>query len=174
MCIYLVCCPDRQRGQFWLIESKQRNGKCWSNTQIQPLKIIYVSYIDHSFWLLTPVAGCLEGRGGVVGVGGMRIGCAKATIYELILAFNICLVMSRRRPLIAGVALHGYLWNWIVLPRPTATCGCNLIKTQPTLGRANSSNNNDNWSQFRPIDTVTPARAPSRSCPLPCISWMFT
>lgn len=94
--MYLVYCPDQELGQFWLIESKQSNGKCWSNTQIQPLKIIYASYIDHSFWLLTPVLGCSAGQGGW-GIGGMRIGCAVATIYELILAVNICLVMSRRR-----------------------------------------------------------------------------
>lgn len=29
------------------------NGKR-GKWEIQPLKIIYVSYIDHSFWLLTP------------------------------------------------------------------------------------------------------------------------
>lgn len=67
-------------GQFWLIESKQRSGNVGQTRktangrngkreaakgkwEIQPLKIIYVSYIDHSFWLLTPRHSVQGGRG---------------------------------------------------------------------------------------------------------------
>lgn len=38
------------------------NGKR-GKWEIQPLKIIYVSYIDHSFWLLTPRHSAGEGGG---------------------------------------------------------------------------------------------------------------
>lgn len=59
-------------------------------------------------------------------------GCAGDNLLtrEPRLAFNICLVMSRRLPLIVGVAWHGNLWNCIVAVLGSL-CGCNLIKRLP-------------------------------------------
>lgn len=127
------------------------NGKR-GKWEIQPLKIIYVSYIDHSFWLLTPRHS--------VGAGERVRGCAGDNLLtrEPRLAFNICLVMSRRLPLIVGVAWHGNLWNCIVVLG--SLCGCNLIKRLPQT-EAPPEGRSGRPAESRPIDTVTPTRAAS-------------